>query len=148
MLRPCLYSYGQRPADRAERSVQRQLTHDHVALEGLCWDLPIGGEDAEGQRQIIGRALLPKVGRAHVDHEALAGELIAAGLDGGDDAVLTLLDGGIGEPDELEVAAGRAVDFDRHRPRLDTLQGGGKGAYEHGIYIRYRSGATPRRCRP
>ena len=61
---PRLQGNGQRPANRLETSVQRQLPEDEVVLQFRCpGNLLRRGQNADGQGQVVCRTLLADVGR-------------------------------------------------------------------------------------
>ncbi len=120
---PGLQGHGQRAANRPQLAGQRQFAGEFVIGQGRRRDLPAGGEDAEGDRQVEAPGLLGQVGRRQVDGDALAGKLEAGIDDGGAHAVTRLLDLGIGQADQRKAgqAAGQ-MGLDDDRRRVQAIQ--------------------------
>ena len=134
---------GEHPAHRPELAIERELADHRDALERRPGNGADGGEQSEGDGQIEGGALLADVGGGEVDGDAVVREVEAAVLDGGANAVATLADGGIGQPDGGERGeAGGDVDLDVDEAGLNTVQGRGEDAGEHGVMSRHRGDAV------
>ena len=123
----------QDPARGVDRSVERQLAEQHEIGDMTPLDDALGGEDAEGDRQVERRAGFAHVGRRQVDGDAVLGKLEARIADGAAHPVPALAHAGIGQADHREVRqAERHVDFDVDRTGFDAEDGGGPQAGEHG----------------
>ena len=85
----------------AHQPVEGELAQEQGARDvgrGL-----LGGEDdAHGDGQVVGRALLAQVGGGQVDGDALLGEVEAGVADGGAHPLLRLLDRRVGQADDGE----------------------------------------------
>ena len=88
--------------DGPEPTVERELSDRSVALEAVGRDLARGRKDSKRDRQVEVRALLAEIGRREVDGDPAPGPLELGGGNAAADAVLRLLAGAIGEPDDRE----------------------------------------------
>ena len=84
-----------------------------------------GGQNAEGDGQVVERTLLPQVTRRQIDGRAGAGGAEAAVFQRGLDAVGGFLDGGIGQADEepARFTDFPGIDFDLDQLGMDALEG-------------------------
>ena len=121
------YGHGQGALDGAQRAVEPEFAHDHVAVEQLGRHLLVAGQDAYGDGQVVGRALLLDVGRRHVDDHIFAREVKARLDDGAARALAALFHGGVGQAHDGEAAAPLDRDFDCHCYGVDALHGGAQG---------------------
>ena len=104
--------HGQGSADGAHLAVERQLAHEHGIVErGL--HLPAGHEDARGDGQVVGGALLAQVGGGEVHGDAaVEGPGEGAVADGRAHALAGLLHGGVGQAHDRRRRILRARDVD------------------------------------
>lgn len=79
-----------------------QLAGKFVAVQPVGGNLPGGGEDAEGNRQVEAAAFLGQVGRGEVDGDTPLGEVELPGLQRGPDPVAGLAHFDVREPDKGE----------------------------------------------
>src|SRR5664280_3343911 len=104
----------QHPMDGPQRSFERQLTEEHIAVE---WSLELAGrlEDADGHVEVEERAFLAKIRRREVHRDTVSRKAEAGIPDSALDAFASLLDSCIREPHDGEhrQAVGD-VDFDLH----------------------------------
>ena len=119
--------HGEDAVGVADSAVEGKLAQEEgCALLGL--DLTGGHQDAGGDGEVVGGALLLEVGGRQVDGDAAHGEDEAGVLDGGADPLAGLLDGGVREADDGEVghAVGRDVDLDLDRLTVQADHGAGE----------------------
>ncbi len=95
----------------------------------------IGSDDAESHGQVESGAFFFDVGRGEVDGDVRGGNVIAAVLQRGADAVAALAHRGVGQADGVEVVlialdAG-AVDFHLNDVGVDAVDGGAESFIEH-----------------
>lgn len=102
--------HGQRAGDAPQRAVERKLA-EKGAVRGNAGQLTLRREDADEDRQIIERAGLFPVGRGEIDRQTARREAKAVVLDRRADALARLLDGGVGQSDDLK-AGQTAGDID------------------------------------
>jgi hypothetical protein len=102
--------------------------------------LPRGREHRERDRQIESRALLPKRRRREVDGDAPVQRPLERGRDdAASHAVLRLLAGTVGEPDDGEPRHARLkVRLDLHASRLEADERVGDCPGEHSTHGRHR----------
>ncbi len=74
----CLDGHRQGPFDGAQAAVERHLAHNDVVAQPFGTHLAVGGEDTDGQGQVVGGALLAYVGRGHIDDHAALRDVVAA----------------------------------------------------------------------
>ena len=104
-----------------ERTVERQLPGEHRPLERPGVDALHRGENPHGDGQVEARALLAQVGGGKAHDHLAARHPLARVLEGGADALLALLDGVVGQADQVETQpAARNVDLDGHRHGVDS----------------------------
>ena len=130
-LGPSQYGNGQRAAYGEYRAVEREFTHNHVAAEFLGRNLFGGGQDTDGQRQVVGRTLFSQVGRCEVDNELAVRKFVAVVLQGRAYAFVALFYGGVGQPYHVEVNALRTVYFDGYGQGVDALHGCSENFDQH-----------------
>ena len=68
---------GKHAGNRLEPSVQRELGRREPSFEGFCGNDAGGGQKAERQRKIVGRAFLAPVGRRKIHRDACGGQFEA-----------------------------------------------------------------------
>ena len=125
---------GERAAHRAHAAVQRELAEENVTGKRLAEERSLAAENSQRHREIESRAFLFDVGRSEIHGDALrVGEVEPAIFDGGLDALAALLDGDIGQADDVEVAhASRAdVHLDFDTVGVDSENGGAERFEEH-----------------
>ena len=116
----------------AGRAVQRKLAEEERAVEQVVPHLRRGGQHADGDGQVIGRAFLAQIGRGQVDGDAMEREGEAAVLDGGVDPVAALAHGGVGQAHQGEVRCPiDDVHFDVDEFGVQADDGGAEGFGEH-----------------
>ena len=129
--------HDQRSPDRPHPAVERQLADGGVRPERARRNLVRGGEDGERDRQVEAGALLAQVGRRQVDGDAPERPLQLGRDDAAANALLRLLAGAVGQPDDGE---GRhpllqvRLDFDP--PRLQPDERVGQHLREHTFRLR------------
>ena len=101
--------------------------------EPLARELRRRGEHGERDREVEPCSLLAQRGRREVDRDRLARPLEKRGVDAAPDAVLRLLAGPVGEPDDRErrLLARAQVCFDLDATRLEAHEREGDRAAEH-----------------
>ena len=128
-------SLGQRDhaSHGPEAPVEPELADGRVVVEPLARDLARGGEDGQGDREVEARALLPKLRGREIDRDSPTnGPFELGGGDSAPDAVLRLLAGAVGKPDDGE--AGDAVvevSLDLDAAGIETDERMRDGAREH-----------------
>ena len=122
-------------AHRFERPVERQFARQHRSVERFGRHLLRGGQNAHGDRQIEARSLLTQVGRSEVDHQFLARHPQSRVFESRTDALLALLDGVVGQPDQKksQLSCRGDVHLDRDRYGVDACDGSCCGTDEHGL---------------
>ena len=116
-------SLGEREhaADRSQPPVERELADSGVVGEPLARDLPRGGEDRERDREIEAGAFLAQPRRGEVDRDPPQRPLELGGGDAAAHALLRLLAGAVGEPDDREPGhAALEVRLDLDAPRASS----------------------------
>ena len=93
---------GDRATDRPQPPVEGKLADSGVLGQPVARDLPGGGEDRERDREIEARALLAQAGRREVDGDPALRPLELRRGDSAAHALLRLLAGAVGEPDDRE----------------------------------------------
>jgi hypothetical protein len=124
---------GQGAAHRPRCARQTEFAGDQIVREVIDLQLACGVENAEGDGQVVDGTLLPEVARRQVDGRPGTRHVEPAVVQGGEDAILGLLDRGIGQADQDEDGrAGLAgVDLDEHGRGVDALQGRGMDDRQH-----------------
>ena len=145
-------SYSLRDRDRARHRantpVERELADAGMLEEAMRGQLVRAGENGEGDRKVEPRPLLAERRRSEVDRDPIAG---GPGQHRVDDpalhAVLRLLTGAIGEPDDRERRqVGRdEVRLDVDATRLEPDDGRGDSPCDHAsdAYGRLRDVSAP-----
>ena len=113
--------HGQGALDGTQAAIEREFAHEHVAVQPFGVDFLVGGEDADGEWQVIGRALLLDVSGRHVHHDLLAGEVISRLLHGAAHALGALPDCGIGQADNHESHTPLHGHLDLHLDGVDAV---------------------------
>src|SRR5450759_1021606 len=104
----------QNPMDGPQRSFERELTEEHVAVE-RGFELARRLEDADGHGEIEERAFLAKIGRREVHRDTVRRKVEAGISDGALDALASLLDSCVREShDRKNRQAVGDVDLDLH----------------------------------
>ena len=120
------------PGDGAQPPVERELADRRVPGERARRQLPRGGEHRQRDRQVEARSLLAQVGRCEVDRDPAQRPLELGGRDAAADALLRLLAGAVGEPDDRERRhAALEVGLDLDAARIEADEGVGDGSREH-----------------
>ena len=127
-----------RAGDRADAPVEAELADAGVLLEPLARDLRRRGEHRQRDRQVESGPLLPQRRRREVDRDRAVGPLEESGVDAAPDAVLRLLAGAVGEPDDRErrERARAQVRLDLDAPRLEADERERDRAAEHPSTVR------------
>ena len=135
---------GERPRDRPDPPVERELADRRVLGEPLGRELPRRAEDRERDRQVEARALLAQRGGREIDGDpAVDRPLERGGDDAAADAVLRLLARAVGEPDDREPGDARLqVRLDLDLPRLEADERVRERASEHPRHGRHGGGHT------
>ncbi len=104
--------HRQRAGDAAQRPVKRELAQEGAAAVD-AGQLALRGEDADEDRQIVERAGFFPICRREIDRQTARREAEAVVFDRRAHALAGLLDGRVGQPDDLK--AGQAAgDIDLH----------------------------------
>ena len=91
----------QRATYRAQLPRQGKLAGKFIVGQPVAFDLPAGGQDAQGNGQIQPAGILGQISRGQIDGDALVvGEFEPGVLDGATHALPRLLDLHIGQPDQ------------------------------------------------
>ena len=133
---PCTertFGDGERAGNRADAPVQGELADGGVLGQALGRDLPRRPEHGERDRQVEPRPLLAQRGRREVDGDAPVDRpLEGGGDDATADAVLRLLAGTVGEPDDRKAGDARLeVRLDLDATRLEPDESLSHCAREH-----------------
>lgn len=125
---------GEGAAHGAGGAGEAQLAGDHPVVEAGGGDLAGGDEDAEGDGEVVERAFFAQVAGGEVYGGARTRHGEAAVGDSGGDAIIGLLDGGIGQADQDEfgVAGFAGVDLDVDDFGVNALEGSGAEGGQHG----------------
>ena len=116
----------------AGSAFQREFAQKERVFQQLVPDLRRGGQHADGDGQVVGRAFLAQIGRGQVDRDALDREREAAVLDGRVDAIPALAHGRIRQADEGKIGlSSDDVDFDRYQFRVQPNHGRTEHFREH-----------------
>lgn len=124
----CLQRHGQRAAHRAQLAGEREFAGKFMAGQAGRRNLPAGGEDAEGDRQVEAPGFLGQVGRGQVYGDAAGGVLEAGIDDRGTDAVACLANFGVGQADQGQ--SGQPVGqvhLDGDRRRVEAVESPAEG---------------------
>ncbi len=105
--------HRQNAARVAHLALQRELAQKDAAC-GRLRDLASGDEYPDRDREVIGRALLAKVGRGQVHRYALVGELVTRVLDGGAYPLPSLLHRGVAQTHDVEPRKPEMAYVDLH----------------------------------
>jgi len=101
-------------------------------IETPQWQLPRRREDRERDRQVEARSLLAQLRRSEVHRDPAERPLELGAVDPGADALLRLLAGAVGKPDDRESRhAALEVRLDLDAPWLEAYEGIADGASEH-----------------
>ena len=88
------------PPNRLERAVQRQFAQNVVIFQLRRTSYLLRcGQNADGQRQVVCRALFADVGRRHVDHNLTARNTIIIDIQRGFNPLLTFFHRAVGQTD-------------------------------------------------
>ena len=91
--------HRQRPANRLETAIQRQLPQQDIFMEPGPLDDSCSSQDADRDRQIVGGTLLFDIGRRQIRGDPPGWKIVAGVFERRLDPVLTLLDRAIRQPD-------------------------------------------------
>ena len=124
--------YRQGPGDVTYATVQSELSHYHVLLQK--WQLALlgGGNDAQGDRDVVAASFLVHVCRSEVDDDLFSRYAQAQRLQGGDGSQQTFLDGGVCKTDQMDAESGGDADLDKNRYSIDSDALGAMNVDEHG----------------
>ena len=122
-----------RPRDGSDPPVEAELTDAGVLGEPIARELLRRREHRQRDREIESGSLLPERGRRKIDRDRLARPLEERRVDAAPHAVLCLLAGPVGQPDDREgrLLARAQVRFDLDATRLETDEGERDRAAEH-----------------
>ena len=123
---------GQHPGHRRDAAVQRQLADRRPAVQGVGRQHPHGRHDAKRDGQVVVAALLGKVGRGQIDHDAPGRQGEAQAGEGAPDPLAALAHRLVAQADDdrADLAAGE-LDLDLHAPGLDALERHGDDSRDH-----------------
>ena len=115
-----------------EAPVQGQFADEEIIAQALGGEDPLLGQEAQGDGQIEGRALLLPVGGGQVDGDLPGRDVVTAVLQGGPDALLALPDGRVGQADRDELGESeRDVGLDLDGIGLDPGERGAGDPEQH-----------------
>ena len=116
--------HGEGAAHGAGAAGEAEFAGDEVVVDRSGLDLAGGDEDADRDGQVVERAFLAQGAGGEVDGGAGAGRLEAAVAEGGEDAVVGFLDGGVGQADQHEFGVADFAGIHLHVDGLglDALQ--------------------------
>ena len=140
--------HRQGAAHRTHRPFQAQLAQHRHAAEPLPGDLIGGGQDAQGDRQIERRSLLPYIRRGQVHGDPLEGKGVPRIGESRVHALPALFHRSLRQPDRRErrQAVGD-VGLDVHQVGIDSQDGRRADARKHADTMRAGGGiAVPIRC--
>ena len=114
------FHHGQGSRHVADAPVQAQLAHNEVLFQSGQLPLPRGGDDSEGDGQVVTAALLVQVGGGQVDDDFLSGDAKALRLQGRHRPEEALLHRGVSESDQVDSDAEGDFHFHHDRDRFDS----------------------------
>ena len=135
LVGPGLYGYGKRAAHGLQAAVEAKLANHHEAAEHRAVHLACGGQQADGQWQVVGAALLAEVGGSHIHRNVGHGKPVAVVLQRGHYAVVALAHGIVGQPREVEEHPARHAHLHRNGGGLKPCHGSAICLYKHGMYV-------------
>ena len=125
----------ERVGSRSDSAVERKFADDDSVAE---WrDLLAGSKDAQGNREVVVRPSLGKVGRGEVHRDRPIGKADPGRGDRGPNPIFCLSHRGVGETGEFEgLALTSDMGFDTDRSRLSPHEGHRSGCRVHGPNVR------------
>ena len=132
-----------------DAAVQRQLTQEHSAGD-VSRDLAGARQDANGDREVVGRAGLLQIGGRQVHRDAAHGKLETRVSNRGSHPLLGLLNGSVRQTHDVERGqAGRDIHLRLNHGAVQADHGASKGLGKHKESPFRAMGATIiRGCRP
>ena len=128
--------HRERPGDRPDRAVERELAGEREPSSRSRRELPGGGEERRRDREVEARARLAQVGRREVGGDPLLRELEPRVDERRPHPLARLAHRGVGQADQREGRQpGRTWTSTRTAPRLDAEQREGAGGGEHGAKL-------------
>ena len=127
--------HGQRAAYGKHGAVERQLAHNHVAVEFRRLYLFSSCKHGEGDGQIVGGAFLAHIGRREVDDHIVARELVAGMQQSQAHALLALLHGSVGQTYYAVLESAADGHFHGDDYGVDALDGRAVGLDKHDVMI-------------
>ena len=129
---PRAFRHGQCAADGPDAAVERELTQRCVQGEQVARHLPGCRENRERDREVEAGPLLAQARRREVDRDPAAGPVPLRRRDPAADALLRLLAGAVGQPDDRE-GGDAAADVGLHLDAtgVEADDGVGDRAREH-----------------
>jgi len=122
--------HGQQAGHRAQVAAQRKLAQHGPAARRL--HLLRADHDPERDRQIERGATLAEIGRRQVHGDAPRRVLIAAVANGSSDALTSLLQRGVRQPDDREARQARSyVHLHADDATIETVESGGEQRRKH-----------------
>ena len=116
---------GERAFDGPQAAIERQLAKKERAFQVVLQQRARGAQNPQRDGKIESRAFLLHVGGRQIHSDVLPGELQAAVVDGGPDALTAFAHGGVRQADGQEDAlAGGDVNFHLHRISINAKDGG------------------------
>ena len=103
-----------------DASVQTQFAHNEVFLQPRQFFLPRGGNDSQGDGQVIPAALLVQIRRCQVDDNLLPRDSESLRLQGRHRPQQALFHGRIGQSHQMDSDSERDIHLHRDRNRLDS----------------------------
>lgn len=126
---------GEGAAHRACGAGETEFAGNEPIGEMIGFELTRGGEDAEGDGQVVEGSFLAEIARCEIDRGARARWTEATVVERGENAVGGFLDCGVGEADKIPfgVAGLAGVDLNLNQFGSDALQGGRGDRREHAM---------------
>ena len=126
---------GQGSAYRHQIAVESQFAHQHIAVEHAVFHFTVSCHDADGERQVVARALLLDIGRRQVGRDVHSGHLKAVVDKGCLDAVVTLTYRSVGQSRQVELHASRHVYFYGYSSDLQSVNCCTIRFYQHNVLL-------------
>ncbi len=136
---------GERAGTPPQVPAQRQLREQCPAVELPGRQLPAGGQDPAGQREVKPRSRLAQMRWRQVGGDAPLGKLKPTVQQGGAYALTRLAHRGVAQAHDREAGQPRPnVHLHRDRAGVDSVDGKGPGPGEHGVNARGRGVSVQR----
>ena len=130
------------PADSPDAAVQAQFPHNQVLPQSGQLPLPGGGNDPQGDGQVVPAALLVHVGRSQVDDNFLSGNVKSLSLQGRDGPQQAFFHGGVGQPHQVDADPQGDFNLDNNGYGLYTHTFGPMYIYQHFVSCLWAQATT------